>query len=219
MSTNRGFLILGVLLITALAVAVRNKGDKDLAAEKKVTSTIAVTASYGATGKPSNQDLDYADGIYQIGRLTGGTYNAKTRLTKEDILQEIEAFNSAARSISTVTTKADSTKKLFKKVASELAKLQVKDFPTLRRNYAGYAANKLWEENVTVTCSGQGNTTINITGGLFADNKNIKLVQETIGYMFRDLRFKKVAYRWYEGQTNYTYYQPASKRDSDITGD
>lgn len=105
----------------------------------------------------------------------------------------------------------DLATKLEKKVLAR----QAQAFPKLRKNYADAAAEKLWESNIYVTVSGANNSVLNMTGGLFASNKNIKQTQETIQEIATQFRFKEVRYRWYKGADEFTYYKLETPKDSE----
>lgn len=93
---------------------------------------------------------------------------------------------------------------------------QIKTFPKARKEYASVLNDKLWENNVNVQVGGVNNTTITFTGVAFANNKNIKEMQETLGSMFNLLRFKEVRYRWIKYADEYTYFKIESMPDSKI---
>lgn len=107
-----------------------------------------------------------------------------------------------------------------KKLASELRKKvvarQIKEFPKMRGNYGNAAAEKLWESNIYVTTEGASNNILNLTGSLFANNKNIAETQRTLSEIFTQFRFKEVRYRWYKGADEFTYYKPETPKDNEI---
>ncbi|MFK5958715.1 MAG: hypothetical protein QM495_07585 [Lutibacter sp.] len=107
-------------------------------------------------------------------------------------------------------------KKLGKSIEQNLKSLQLREFPKIRANYAKILKNKLWEENIEVKSFGSRKTTLQFTGGIFASNKNKKDFQTTLSQTFRDFRFKRVNYKWYEYDDEYTYYTISSDKDSKI---
>ncbi|MBP1637321.1 MAG: hypothetical protein H6Q18_110 [Bacteroidetes bacterium] len=78
--------------------------------------------------------------------------------------------------------------------------------PAYRKYFAKNLAASLWERDIYVTSSGNGNTIINITGGIFAANKNIQDFQNIIQADVNHFGFKQVRYRWYKGADEFTYY-------------
>lgn len=109
----------------------------------------------------------------------------------------------------------EENKKLAVQLQKKVTARQVKEFPILRKNYAKVAAEKLWESNVYMTTSGANNSIVNLTGGLFASNKNIANTQKTLLEILTQFRFKEIRYRWYKEADEFTYYKIDSPKDSD----
>lgn len=107
----------------------------------------------------------------------------------------------------------NTVRSLGKQMRKELKKLQIKEFPRIRSEYARLVGDKLWSENIEVSKYG---TSITFTGSVFAANRNIEDFQTTIYSMLSDLRFKRANYKWYEGASKYTYYSISSPKDSEI---
>ena len=78
--------------------------------------------------------------------------------------------------------------------------------PAYRKSFAKNLANGLWERDIYVTSSGPGSTILNMTGGIFASNANIKTFQETLEGDAKHYKFTQVRYRWYKDASEYTYY-------------
>lgn len=117
--------------------------------------------------------------------------------------------------------KADSTndeaiKKLALTLKGKVSDLQVKQFPKMRREYADIMAKKVWENDVYVSIEDPHSTVLNITGSVFATNKNISDIQQKISDDINWLRFKDVRYRWYKGEDEYTHYDIKSLSDADV---
>jgi len=106
--------------------------------------------------------------------------------------------------------------KLAGRLKAKVAPIFRKEFPKLRKDYAEVLAKKLWENNITVTYNGTGNRYINFTGGLFADNKNKKDFQVQAYEALKTFRFNQSRYRWYKGESEYTYYTIFEGKDSDL---
>ena len=107
-------------------------------------------------------------------------------------------------------------KELGEKLETKVKKIQVSEFPKLRKAYGKIVAKKLWVENIDVEVFGNNSKTIQFTGGIFANNKNKQETQETLSEMLNFLRFKKANYKWYEYDDEYTYYDLDSKNDNEI---
>lgn len=76
----------------------------------------------------------------------------------------------------------------------------------LRKQYANLLNNIMWEDNVEVEVSGKKADVLWLTGGWLAANKNKKKLQETIAESVRMLEFKRVCYKWYKYDEEYTYW-------------
>lgn len=76
----------------------------------------------------------------------------------------------------------------------------------LRKQYANVLNKIMWEDNVEVKVSGKKADVLWLTGGWLAANKNKKKVQETIAESVRLLEFKRVCYKWYKYDDEYTYW-------------
>lgn len=91
--------------------------------------------------------------------------------------------------------------------------LQKQEFPKMRAEYARISKNILWEHNIDVKQSG---TSITFIGGIFANNANKKEFQDKIHDAVSDLRFKRVNYKWYKYDDEYTYYTISSPQDDEL---
>jgi hypothetical protein len=135
----------------------------------------------------------------------------------EDLQLEIVLFGTWANIIKEGEESDDKeVKSLAKKLKSKVARIQAKEFPKLRKEYASIVANKMWENNITVKSSGTGNNKINFTGGVFASNKNIKDFQTQLYEVLRMFRFVQSRYKWYKGQDDYTYYSIEPPKDREL---
>jgi uncharacterized Zn finger protein (UPF0148 family) len=104
-------------------------------------------------------------------------------------------------------------KKLASQAKNKLKNDQRRDFPLLRKEYAKILADILWRDNIEVKAAGNGNSRLEFTSGIFANNANIDdfqnktLVETKVKDSIKFFRFKKVAYKWYGHDENYTYYE------------
>lgn len=105
---------------------------------------------------------------------------------------------------------------LGEKLRERVSKIQIKEFPNLRRKYSKIVANLMWENDISVTSSGTGDKYINFTAGLFAANKNKKQFQTDLQEILNMFRFKQSRYRWYEGEKTYSYYEVFQGKDADL---
>lgn len=107
-------------------------------------------------------------------------------------------------------------KQMGNKLKSKVERLQVKEFPRLRKEYGKILKEKLWEENIEVKTKRSSHSTLDFTGTLFANNKNIKTFEETISEGLYIFRFKRVQYRWIKHADEYTYYELSSPKDKEL---
>ena len=107
-------------------------------------------------------------------------------------------------------------KKLSETLKKKLKNLQWREFPKIRKAYVEILDDKLWEENIDVFCKGKRYTTMEFVGGIFASNKNIKDTQFTMHEKVNDFRFKRVNYKWYKYDDEYTYYTINSISDGEL---
>lgn len=107
-------------------------------------------------------------------------------------------------------------KNLGKKLKSKVSRIQIKEFPNLRKQYAKIVAEKMWENDIEVSANGTGRKYINFTGGVFAANKNKKDFQTQVQEVLKMFRFKQARYRWYKGESEYTYYTIYEGKDSEL---
>jgi len=106
-------------------------------------------------------------------------------------------------------------KNLGKKLKTKVSRIQIREFPNLRKQYAKIVANKMWENDIEVSANGTGKKYINFSGGVFAANKNKKEFQTQVQEVLNMFRFKQSRYRWYKGESEYTYYTMFEGKDSE----
>lgn len=106
--------------------------------------------------------------------------------------------------------------KLRKQFKNKFISFQKSEFPKMRKNYGKILKDKLWVDNIKVNVLGTSNTILQFEGAIFASNRNIKDMQDNIYDVINKLRFKKVNYKWYKYDDEYTYFDIDTKKDSDI---
>lgn len=188
-SISKGWKI-GVTVFFGLIV-IANLANKEETQENKITNTETndvenvskqLDNALKEIEKPFNKkDIDYKGMIILFKAYSVLISNAKETNNKELI------------------SKAD---KLYDKAL----KLQQQELPRMRKEFCEEIGNKLWEENIDVVCKGSDNSTIELIGVLFANNKNIKQSQENISETLHLLKFKRVNYKWIKHEDEYTYY-------------
>lgn len=108
-------------------------------------------------------------------------------------------------------------KNLASTLESKVRNVQKREFPKMRKAYGELMGKTLWEHNIEVKVFGAANGTMELVGGMFANNANIKDTQQTLHEMLKLLRFDRVNYKWFKYDDDYTYYKVESLNDAEIT--
>lgn len=104
--------------------------------------------------------------------------------------------------------------KLSNDLKFKVERLQVKEFPKMRLRFASVLKKELWTDNIEVAIGGNANSTLTFTGGIFANNANKQEYQSSLTEIFNLLRFKRINYKWYKYDDEYTYYNLETNRDN-----
>lgn len=153
----------------------------------------------------------------EINSINNGVDFSTYRGSVELIQMEIVLFNAWATVIEEALSYEDpEVQRLGNSLKQKVQNIQIKEFPKLRKAYKDAIYKDLWVENIETAVFGAGNTTIQFTGGVFADNKAKQQTQETLSEILHMLRFKRANYKWYEYDDEYTYYTMKSPKDSEI---
>jgi hypothetical protein len=211
-------IIPAVLLLLGI---VGSQMDKDKKSNTTSASTPVTTEQTSSSKTTSNSTggMDLKTKIANnIKSIDGGDDLTKSPMTTATDFQIIAAiFKAYAMTVNEGRTSSDKeVLKLTAELQKKVIASQQKNFPRVRKAYYEFIKNKLWENDVYVDISGNGNTVIKFTGGFFAANKNIKETQEALSEMLILLRFKQTQYRWYRGQDEFTYYTIESSKDSEL---
>ncbi len=78
-------------------------------------------------------------------------------------------------------------------------------FPKLRMAQGKVWKEALWENDIDVAILGPSSSTLRLTAGMFAANRNIKATHEAAAETLRSLRFRKNSFEWYRGADGYQY--------------
>ncbi len=130
---------------------------------------------------------------------------------------EIALFVAWAKMVEEATAHSDTgIQQLGRNLEKNVSAIQGREFPKMRAAYGAILRDLLWEHDVEVSVGGAANGTLELVGGMFASNKNIKQTQETLHEMAKMLRFDQVRYKWYE-YSDYTYYSLESLADTKLS--
>ena len=111
---------------------------------------------------------------------------------------------------------SEEDKQLASEIKKKLIAKQVKEYPKMRKAYTQFAHNTLWKEDIDVSSSGSTYTTITLVGSIFASNKGIASIEGTIESMLKELRFKRVNYKWIAHEEEYQYFDLKTPSDSEL---
>jgi len=103
--------------------------------------------------------------------------------------------------------------KLSNDLKFKVERLQVNEFPKMRLRFATVLKKELWTDNIEVSIGGSANTTLTFTGGTFTNNANKQEYQSSLSEIFNLLRFKRINYKWYKFDDEYTYYTLTTSPD------
>jgi hypothetical protein len=94
--------------------------------------------------------------------------------------------------------------------------LQKSEFSKLRKSYGDFIKKELWANNIEASTKGPGSSTLEFIGATFANNKNKEDTQKTLRDILTQLRFKRVNYKWYKYDDEYTYYSMDTPTDGEL---
>lgn len=143
--------------------------------------------------------------------------NSIYRGNKDSLMLELVLFGAWAKLINEHKTNPDpGVKAMAQELERKVSSLQVKEFPLMRKAYGDIVANGVWESNIDVSVFGPANKTMELTAGIFANNKNVKDAHAALGDAFTLYRFTRVNYKWYKYDSEYNYYTIDSKPDNAV---
>lgn len=148
--------------------------------------------------------------ISNVEQYDGSAYHGSV----VEIQTQVSIFSTLAKLAKETAQDEDvGIRTLSRDLSAKLSRMQVREFPILRKAWADLVKEKVWEHDVTVKTFGTGHTTLDLTGYYFVTNGNIKVIQESIAEMLQLLRFDQVNYRWYASEDTYTYFKIESLSD------
>jgi hypothetical protein len=152
--------------------------------------------------------------LYDIDGFDGSDFN-----TIEKLKVELALFQSWSNLIKEGVNSDDrKLMKLSNDLKFKVERLQVNEFPKMRLRFATVLKKELWTDNIEVAIGGNANSTLTFTGGVFANNANKQEYQSSLSEIFNLLRFKKINYKWYKYDDEYTYYTLSNNPDSSLMG-
>lgn len=153
----------------------------------------------------------------EIKSINEGIDFSAYRDSKDYLLIELAIFSNWGDLIKKgMNSKNEKIQNLATQLKSKVQRIQKQEFPKMRENYADVVAELMWKFDIYVTATGSRNQYINLSGGLFATNKNKLDFQNQLIEMFELLRYSQSRYRWYKEADEYTYWTIYEGNDSDF---
>lgn len=194
--------------------------DELLAIVKKARDEIAKENIKNIATKLKKDKLDSISKT--ISEINSFDISALKGTTPGEISMGVEKFNEWATFVTGMEEWAKN-EKLSKAELDSVARLrkqlvnkQMHNFPIARKLFAEMLRERMWEHNVDVRAFGSGNSTLEYVGGIFANRGNIKETTDTSWDALNKFRFKRVQYKWYKYDDEYTYYKIDSPKDRDL---
>ena len=202
-----GFVALTIIGMIGSYFDKKDKGDKSASSTSDSSSTEAVKPKIDIKERLTNSIADF-DKPFNDSSFRGTILNVE---------MEVILFSTYASFINEGDSSSDpSIKKMATELKNKVSALQSKEFPKMRKEYCQIIANKLWENNIDVTIQGSSNNTINLTGAIYANNKNILESQKALIDDLTRLRFKEVRYRWYKDEDEFNFYKLETPKDNEV---
>ena len=101
-----------------------------------------------------------------------------------------------------------------KKCIQLLTRVQLKEFPKMRDDYATDLYYEFIDYDIRVTCEGKGNKTLVMKGEYFVFDYRINEVHDALYEKFKEFRFDRVIYEWSSTYRDRTYKGVSSREDS-----
>ncbi len=195
--------------LEVLKQKISEKMDSVAIAQKKALEQESIDSENALLSRLSNEIKSDA--------LNGKWDNTAYRNDVSSILNECILFNVWGKLIEECdSSKNPEIKKRSELLRNKVVAFQKKEFPLMRKNYIKILGEKLWEHNVEVLPKRSKNKAIEFVGVYFANNKNIKDVQESMNVQFHNLRFDRIQYRWVSVSDEFTYYDLETAKDGDL---
>lgn len=202
---SKWLMITGIVGALALLGAVLDDKEPTINADSEPQETAAVS-------EPIPVDPLDSMKAYEGFMVTEEAYFKNHRGADVDLYKihtMLNLFSSMAEEISRAHEKkaelSAADLAYVKKIEQRLSGLQQRTLPALRLAFRKQAGSTLWEQDISVSVNGGGNTTIVFVGSLFAANANIQQVQDQLQDQLAQLRFKRTRYQWYRGSEGWSY--------------
>jgi hypothetical protein len=137
--------------------------------------------------------------------------------SKDEAMVGAEGLQALRRALAQADATRDPSSTLTPKaLRQKLSRIQVQQYPKLRRAWVAGADQALWENDMDVTCVNRSCTTVQFVGAALAANRNKQTLQNSIHAGLVALRVKQVRMKWMEAADEYSYWQLDVPPDADV---
>ncbi len=219
-----GFVVLGVIITIISTLAGGDKGSPAIVYPSPLSSASlfappldSAAAATAAATSAAELAAIYVEGIERETASLATFDPSGFRGSKDAVLLELAMFGALDLRIGEASKHKLSAAQKAKvaKLRQALSRLQGREFPAMRRAWAKHVGAALWENDGTVTTSGGSAKTVTFVAGIFAANANIRDAYIAVSPALRSLRFSRAEFKWYKGESEYTYYRVESLKDTD----
>lgn len=220
-STNRNVLfVVGlVILLCGFNRACSSCSNKSSTSTTSTRGTTSDTTAARPVRTPAEQKADYMERVEREITSLSSNPAAGPRDTEAQLVVEMAMYSAYAMVLREASSHdlTDAEKAKVRRLHGLVVRAQQRAFPAIRRAWVASKRQAMWENDVEVSATGTGARTISFTAAMFAANRNIQTVQESIRENLCLFRFGRSQYRWYRSASEYTYYTMSEcPKDSDI---
>ncbi len=200
-----GFFVL--LVITSDAPA------KSTDSVSQATNTVAVVDAKPAVDPEEVLKKDAESALGHIKEFDESLYrgDASSAILGIAFIQALAETGKKAQASSST-----STRQVGDTLIKAVKKLQIEQFPKMRKVYGDAVSQAMWVNDVSVGINGVGNSTITFVAAPFATNRNVAKIHSEVVETLTALRFKRANYKWIPSASEYPYYKIESLNDGDI---
>ena len=204
-------LLVVVMGIGFVATLLRSNQSSTESANSRTVSTAAASA-------PATTQLSYLDDLKATLADVESANLVENIDTIESIIVRLAVIDAWIRVANRKSSAASSDEERAARTAliKVIRSKQQSAFPALRDAYGPAARKKLWELDGKARTIGKGFRTVEFIAAEFAANRNIKAMQESVHETLLRMRFTRAQYRWFDGASEYQYYDLTPPADGDV---
>ena len=149
---------------------------------------------------------DHIENLKNISQLNNYTTNS--------MIMKIGLFASIANKCNSgLRINTSEFNRSAKECQTLLRKVQLKEYPIMRDNYASVLTGEFVDYDIWVKCEGPKNKTLVLIGDYFVLKHRIPEIHDLLRSKLEEFRFDAVSYRWSSKYPNGTRYGVGSKPD------